>query len=173
MTLPGIAVGDLNEPARILVENAQTLDAAGHAAPEIPGAGLSTALIADAIAALAQALSDLVGAQNAALLPGSTAKLAGQISSVGLPIPGKIGAKIPIAGVVFTGGQIAYDLQAAEDGGDVAKIVAKDAGGFLAGSAASALVLASFAGGPATVAAVGTGVLVSYGVGELIEWADS
>lgn len=61
MTLSGIVVGDLNEPARILVENAKTLDAAGNAAPEIPAAGISTALIADAIAALAQAMSDLVG----------------------------------------------------------------------------------------------------------------
>lgn len=110
-------------------------------------------------------------AQNRALLPGSGAMQLGRLMSEGLPIGGEIGKKIPVAGVFLTGFQTASDLRDAEDAGDVVKIVAKDAGGFLAGTAASSLVLASFAGGPATVAAVGTGVLVAYGVGELIEWA--
>ncbi|WP_169846744.1 hypothetical protein [Rhodococcus marinonascens] len=35
---------------------------------------------------------------------------------------------------------------------------------------ATSLLLASAAGGPATIAAVGAGILVSYGVGELIEY---
>ncbi len=91
--------------------------------------------------------------------------------SEGLPFGGKVGSKIPVAGVYFTGAQILYDLQGAEDAGDVAKVVAKDAGGFLAGTAATALLAGSVAGGPATVAAVGVGILFAYGVGELIELA--
>ena len=60
MRLYGLDIGDLNEPARLLVDNSQTLDAAGNEAPEVPHAGPSTALIGDGIAALAQAMSDLV-----------------------------------------------------------------------------------------------------------------
>lgn len=136
------------------------------ASEAVPGS-VSTAATR-AASAFGPAADDAVraAAQNRALLPGSGATQLGRLASVGLPI----GSKIPIAGVAFTGGQIIYDIQSAEDAGDVAKIVAKDAGGFLAGTAASTLVLASSAGGPATVAAVGTGVLVAYGVGELIEW---
>ncbi|MEH6796205.1 MAG: hypothetical protein V7694_18925 [Rhodococcus sp. (in: high G+C Gram-positive bacteria)] len=112
-----------------------------------------------------------VAAQNGALLPGNSATRLGRLATVGLPFGGKVGSKIPIVGIGFTGGQVVYDLQAAESPGDAAKIVAKDAGGFLAGTAATTLLLGSVAGGPATVAAVGVGILVSYGVGELIEWA--
>lgn len=112
-----------------------------------------------------------VAAQNRALLPGTSATTLGRLATVGLPFGGKVGSKIPVAGAVFTGGQIIYDLQGAENVGDAAKVVGKDAGGFLAGTAATTLLLGSVAGGPATVAAVGVGILVGYGVGELIEWA--
>lgn len=60
MSLNDIEIGDLNEPAQILARNAQALDAGGQSAPDIPNAGQSTALVGDAIAALAQAMSDLV-----------------------------------------------------------------------------------------------------------------
>ena len=60
MSLNGIEISDLNEPAQILVRNAQSLDASGEVAPIIPNAGQSTPLIGDAITALAQAMSDLV-----------------------------------------------------------------------------------------------------------------
>lgn len=141
---------------------------AGESAP----ASVSAAA-ARTTAAFAPATDDAIraAAQNSALLPGSTATRLGRLASLGLPVGGQIGSKIPVAGVLFTGTQIAYDLQSAEDGGDTAKIVAKDAGGFLAGTAATTLLLGSVAGGPATVAAVGVGILVGYGVGELIEWA--
>ncbi|CCQ15577.1 putative uncharacterized protein [Rhodococcus sp. AW25M09] len=112
-----------------------------------------------------------VAAQNRALLPGSMLPKLGELTSKGLPLAGGIGSKIPVAGALFTGGQIVYDLHGAEDLGDAAKVVGKDAGGFLAGTAATTLLLGSVAGGPATVAAVGVGILVGYGVGELIEWA--
>ncbi|RVW02276.1 WXG100 family type VII secretion target [Rhodococcus spongiicola] len=119
-------------------------------------------------------------AQNSRLIGGQTGSRAAQILNAGI-VPRSasqvvpkgvysVGSKIPAAGVLFTGYQIHNDLQGAEDGGDIAKIVAKDAGGFLAGTAATSLLLASAAGGPATIAAVGVGVLVSYGVGELIEY---
>ena len=55
MSWYGLDIGDLNEPAKLLVDNGQTLDAAGNEAPEVPNAGPSTALIGDGIAALAQA----------------------------------------------------------------------------------------------------------------------
>ncbi|OLT36409.1 hypothetical protein BJF84_10315 [Rhodococcus sp. CUA-806] len=110
-------------------------------------------------------------AQNSALVPGQFTKKIGGLVSEGLPFGGKVGSKVPVAGVYFTGAQILYDLQGAEDAGDMAKVVAKDAGGFLAGTAATALLAGSVAGGPATVAAVGVGILFAYGVGELIELA--
>ncbi|MDZ7929263.1 MAG: hypothetical protein U5N21_04030 [Rhodococcus sp. (in: high G+C Gram-positive bacteria)] len=112
-----------------------------------------------------------IAAQNSALLPGSVLPRVGEWAAQGLPFGGKIGGNIPIAGAVLTGAQTAYDLQNADSIGDITKIVAKDAGGFLAGTAATTLLLGSAAGGPATVAAVGAGILVAYGVGELIEWA--
>lgn len=112
-----------------------------------------------------------VAAQNGALLPGKVGTQLGQMTSLELRLAGGVGSKIPVAGAILTGGQIIYDLQGAENVGDAAKIVGKDAGGFLAGTAATTLLLGSVAGGPATVAAVGVGILVGYGVGELIEWA--
>ncbi|AOW93797.1 hypothetical protein BFN03_17155 [Rhodococcus sp. WMMA185] len=111
-------------------------------------------------------------AQNSRLIAGQAGSRVAQIFDAGI-VPKNVSpliSKIPAAGVVLTSGQIYVDLQSAEGGGDVAKIVAKDAGGFLAGTAATSLLLASAAGGPATIAAVGAGVLVSYGVGELIEY---
>lgn len=60
MSLNDIEIGDLNEPAQILVRNSQSLDASGEAAPDIPNAGQSTPLIGSAISALAQAMSGLV-----------------------------------------------------------------------------------------------------------------
>ncbi|WP_072689110.1 hypothetical protein [Rhodococcus marinonascens] len=111
-------------------------------------------------------------AQNSKLIAGQTGNPLVKFLGTGI-VPesvSNVGSKIPIAGVALTSAQIYFDVQDAEDGGDVAKIVAKDAGGFLAGTAATSLLLASAAGGPATIAAVGAGVLVSYGVGELIEY---
>ena len=60
MSLQGIEIGDLNEPARILIENAQTLDSSGDSAPEVPNAGTSTIFVGEAIRSLAQAMSDLM-----------------------------------------------------------------------------------------------------------------
>lgn len=58
MSVPGIEIGDLNEPARILIENAQTLDSSGDSAPEVPNAGPSTIFVGEAIRSLAQAMSE-------------------------------------------------------------------------------------------------------------------
>lgn len=60
MSLNNIEIGDLNEPARILLQNAQTLDASGESAPTIPNAGQSTAFVGEAITSLAEAMSELV-----------------------------------------------------------------------------------------------------------------
>ena len=147
MSLQDIEIGDLNEPARILLQNAQALDSMSDSADN----------------------AIRVAAQNGALLPGSVLPKLGELTSKGLPYAGAIGQKIPIAGVLVTSLQTASDLRDAQDFGDTTKIVAKDAGGFLAGTAATTLLLGSAAGGPATVAAVGVGILVAYGVGELIE----
>ncbi|MGB6072359.1 MAG: hypothetical protein WBG53_17630 [Rhodococcus sp. (in: high G+C Gram-positive bacteria)] len=132
-----------------------------------------TAAATRATSAFTPAADDAVrvGAQNRALLPGRMLPKLGELTSKGLPLSGAIGQKIPIAGVLVTSLQTANDLRDAEDLGDATKIVAKDAGGFLAGTAATTLLLGSAAGGPATVAAVGVGILVAYGVGELIEMA--
>ncbi|MEV0947130.1 hypothetical protein [Rhodococcus sp. NPDC049939] len=111
-------------------------------------------------------------AQNSRLIAGQTGSRVAQFFDAGI-VPknvSSLGSKIPAAGLAFTGFQILSDVQGAEDAGDIAKVVAKDAGGFLAGTAATSLLLASAAGGPATLLAVGAGVLVSYGVGELIEY---
>ena len=66
MSLPGIEIGDLNEPARILVENAQSLNSSGASAPEVPNAGPSTIFVGEAIASLAQVMSELVNASSRA-----------------------------------------------------------------------------------------------------------
>ncbi|MDI9927351.1 hypothetical protein [Rhodococcus sp. IEGM 1341] len=60
MSLPGIEIGDLNEPARILIENAQALDSSGSSAPEVPNAGPSTIFVGEAIRSLAQTMSELM-----------------------------------------------------------------------------------------------------------------
>lgn len=60
MSLPGIEIGDLNEPARLLIENAQALDSSGDSAPGVPNAGPSTIFVGEAIASLAQAMSELM-----------------------------------------------------------------------------------------------------------------
>ncbi|CCQ15578.1 Glycerol kinase [Rhodococcus sp. AW25M09] len=60
MSLPGIEIGDLNEPARILIDNAHKLDSSGNSAPEVPNAGPSTIFVGEAIASLAQVMSELV-----------------------------------------------------------------------------------------------------------------
>ena len=86
----------------------------------------------------------------------------------------KVGSKIPIVGVGLTGVQTAVDVMNAEDNGDAALVVVKNTSGFLAGTGATALILASVAGGPATIAAVGVGALVTWGTGYAIGkiWGD-
>lgn len=141
------------------------------AAEAVPESVSTSAARATSVFAPAADDASRVLAQNQTLLPGKVLPKLGEWTAQGLPYGGRIGSKIPIAGIAFTGGQIFSDMQGAENAGDAAKIVAKDAGGFLLGTAATTLLLGSVAGGPATVAAVGAGILVSYGVGELIEWA--
>ncbi|WP_305093351.1 hypothetical protein [Prescottella sp. R16] len=86
----------------------------------------------------------------------------------------KVGSKVPVVGVVLTGTQTYFDVRAAEDGGDAALAIAKNTSGFVAGTGATALILASVAGGPATVVAVGVGALVTWGTGYAIQkvWGD-
>jgi len=80
---------------------------------------------------------------------------------------------LPILGLALTGAQTANDVMDAETTGDAVKAVAKDIGGFVAGTVATELILASAAGGPVTLLAVGAGVGVAFGVGEVIEhWDD-
>ncbi|MEE2058229.1 hypothetical protein [Rhodococcus artemisiae] len=84
-----------------------------------------------------------------------------------------LGSKIPVVGLGLTIGQTATDVYSAETTGDAVKAVAKDVGGFVAGTVATELILASAAGGPVTLLAVGAGVGVAFGVGEVIEhWDD-
>ncbi|MGW0027989.1 hypothetical protein [Rhodococcus sp. NPDC003383] len=90
-----------------------------------------------------------------------------------LPIGSSLGSKIPVAGLILTGAQTFSDVANAETTGDAVKAVAKDVGGFVAGTIATELILASAAGGPVTLLAVGAGVGVAFGVGEVIEhWDD-
>ncbi|MGU3581606.1 hypothetical protein ACLBYD_00235 [Rhodococcus sp. C26F] len=85
----------------------------------------------------------------------------------------KFGSKVPVVGGFLTGAQTYVDVMSAETTGDAVKAVAKDVGGFVAGTVATELILASAAGGPATLLAVGAGVGVAFGVGEVIEhWDD-
>lgn len=85
----------------------------------------------------------------------------------------QFGSKVPVVGGVLTGLQTAYDVANAETTGDAVEAVAKDVGGFVAGTVATELILASAAGGPVTLLAVGAGVGVAFGVGEVIEhWDD-
>lgn len=82
-----------------------------------------------------------------------------------------VGSKIPVAGVVLTALQTGVEVLGAEDKGDAALAIGKNIAGFAAGTIATELMLASVAGGPATVAVVGAGVLIGWGVSEAIEWA--
>lgn len=85
----------------------------------------------------------------------------------------KLGSKVPIAGLALTGWQTFHDASSADDNTDAVKAVAKNVGGFVAGTVAAELILASAAGGPVTFLAVGAGVGVAFGVGEVIEhWDD-
>ena len=96
-------------------------------------------------------------------IPGVTGKL------------GSVAEKIPVVGGLLALGQTGYDIAADKDKsvGAVAKHVGADMGGFVAGTAATegALALAGtvgLAGGPVTLAAVGIGIGVAYGVGEVV-----
>ncbi len=84
-----------------------------------------------------------------------------------------VGSKVPYLGLALTAGQTASDVMNAETTGEAVKAIAKDVGGFVAGTVATELILASAAGGPVTLLAVGAGVGVAFGVGEVIEhWDD-
>ncbi len=84
-----------------------------------------------------------------------------------------LGSKVPVVGLGLTAWQTFSDVSDADNGGDAVKAVAKDVGGFVAGTIATELILASAAGGPVTLLAVGAGVGVAFGVGEVIEhWDD-
>lgn len=86
---------------------------------------------------------------------------------------GVIGEKIPVVGAVLAVGQTIYDSRHDKSVGEVAQYAGADLGGFLAGTAATEGTLAGAAaiglsGGPVTLAAVGVGVGVAYGVGEVV-----
>ncbi len=88
---------------------------------------------------------------------------------------GDIAEKIPVIGVGASLFQTGYDIATDKDKspGEIAKHVGADMGGFVAGTAATegALALAGtigLAGGPVTLLAVGVGIGVAYGVGELV-----
>ncbi len=97
---------------------------------------------------------------------------AGDLPKIG-PALGEFGKKIPVLGAIITGGQTVYDLQDAKDKGDVVEVVAKDWGGFVAGTAATELLLLSASGGPATFGAVAVGVGVAWGTSEIIDHWDT
>ncbi|WP_051637560.1 hypothetical protein [Rhodococcus sp. UNC363MFTsu5.1] len=111
------------------------------------------------------------------MLPGGTGHPLWQrisapvVSSGGTSMLSKVGSKVPIAGVVLTGWQTADEVMGAEDRGDAALAVGKNVAGFAAGTVATELMMASVAGGPATVAVVVGGVFIGWGVSEAIEWA--
>ncbi|WP_016692638.1 hypothetical protein [Rhodococcus rhodochrous] len=89
------------------------------------------------------------------------------------PALSKIGSKIPVVGLALTGWQTFHDVSNADDSTEAVEAVAKNVGGFVAGTVATELILASAAGGPVTLLAVGAGVGVAFGVGEVIEhWDD-
>ncbi|WP_084721829.1 hypothetical protein [Rhodococcus marinonascens] len=81
-----------------------------------------------AVNAFAPAADDAArfAAQNSRLIGGQTGGVVGKFlsDSVASKNVSKLGSKIPGAGVVFASAQIAYDLQGAEDAGDVAVVVA-------------------------------------------------
>lgn len=82
----------------------------------------------------------------------------------------KIGSKIPIVGAGLTVLQTGIEVSEAEDKGDAALAVGKNVAGFAAGTVVTELMLASVAGGPATVAVVVGGVFIGWGVSEAIEY---
>ncbi|WP_072689112.1 hypothetical protein [Rhodococcus marinonascens] len=57
MSPDGLKVEHLNDTAKILARNAREVEALGAKAPHLPNAGPSSALIGDALIALAQAMS--------------------------------------------------------------------------------------------------------------------
>ncbi|KAA0024439.1 hypothetical protein [Antrihabitans cavernicola] len=79
------------------------------------------------------------------------------------------GSKLPVVGLALTAWQTEEDLNKAQDGGQVAKAIGKNVGGYAAGTAVTELILASTAGGPATFLAVTAGVGVAFGVGEVVD----
>lgn len=106
--------------------------------------------------------TDSVWARGAAADAGSFFTNKGAVST--------IAKKVPLAGGLVAAAQMGTDIYQAGSVADAGKAVAKDGGSFIAGTAATTWLLASAAGGPATVAAVGAGIVVGYGVGQLIKW---
>ncbi|CAM2954397.1 WXG100 family type VII secretion target [Prescottella defluvii] len=124
----------------------------------------------DAARVVAQNTKLLAGMVDNPVVKGMSAPLVeGGTSTIS-----KVGSKVPIVGVAVVAAQTTFDVAKADDMGDAALAAGKDVGGFMAGTAATSLILASAAGGPATLVAVGTGVLVSWGVGYAMEkmWGD-
>ncbi|TQF65786.1 hypothetical protein FK531_20365 [Rhodococcus spelaei] len=121
--------------------------------------------------------AERAAAANSKLVLGMTDNAFSQAMAKTLTGPGastlsKVGSKVPYVGVFLTGMQTVADVHAAKDGGEVAKAVGKDVGGFVAGSAATSLILASASGGPVTLLAVGAGLGVAFGVGAVIDHWD-
>ena len=86
---------------------------------------------------------------------------------------GSVAEKIPVIGAVVAVDQTVFDSRNAKNVGDVAKAAGADMGGFVAGTAATEGTLAAaaafgLAGGPVTLAAVGIGAGVAFGVGEVV-----
>ncbi len=144
----------------------------------------------EAAAARAAGVFEPVATEAQAALEGNlkwTARLAGtkagdvlaasldDIPRIGSTLPG-IAEKLPIVGGLVALGQTAWDSQHARNAGDVAIAAGADVGGYAAGSLATEGVLTTaasigLAGGPVTLAAVGIGVGVAFGVGELVNHA--
>nr|WP_297537470.1 SAV_915 family protein [Amycolatopsis sp.] len=83
--------------------------------------------------------------------------------------------KVPVVGGLLATGQTVYDVMNDDNksAGAIAQHVGADMGGFVAGTAATegAMALAAtigVAGGPVTLAAVGIGIGVACGVGEVV-----
>ncbi len=71
---------------------------------------------------------------------------------------------VPYVGGLVTAAGIGNDIRTGED---VDQAVVTGVGSFAAGAATTALIAGAVAGGPATLAAVGIGAAVTWGVGEL------
>ncbi len=78
----------------------------------------------------------------------------------------KIAGEFPAIGAAITVAQTGFELQEAEDWGDVGRISAKNGGGFVAGTLATA-GLATL--GAPVVVTVGVGVVVGLGIGFAID----